>query len=142
MLTMTKREYNFWVYIMASRSRTLYIGMTNGLCHRAETHRGLVPGSFTARYGISRLVYFEHHRYVLNAIAREKQLKKWTRAQKIALIGDVNPTWEDLFLQFGQAIIPTLNGQQIPFGNDNQKSKNNSQQNTIVDRAVVSFEAE
>ena len=120
---MARREYDFWVYILASRSRTLYIGMTNGLMHRTETHRSFVPGSFTARYGIFRLVYFEHHQYVLNAIAREKQLKKWTRAQKIALIEELNPTWQDLFLEFGQKIVPRLSGQQIPFGNDNQRSK-------------------
>ena len=119
---MAKRQYDFWVYIMASRSRTLYTGMTNGLTHRVETHRSLVPGSFTARYGIFRLVYFEQHQYVLNAIAREKQLKKWTRAQKIALIEETNSTWENLFLQFGQTIVPTLNEQQIPFGNDNQRN--------------------
>ena len=91
-----RREYNFWVYILASRSRNLYIGMTNDLTNRTAIHREGRPGTFTARYKIHRLVYAEQFQYVLNAIAREKELKRWTRAQKIALIEASNPTWEDL----------------------------------------------
>ena len=90
------REYHFWVYILASRSRNLYIGMTNSLTPRITKHRTQVEGTHTAHYNIHRLVYFEYFRYVRSAIAREKQLKHWTRAQKIALIEKVNPTWEDL----------------------------------------------
>jgi putative endonuclease len=96
---MPRREYHFWVYILSSRSRTLYIGMTNNLKRRTTTHRKQKPGTFTARYSIHRLVYYEHFQYVNNAIARETQLKHWTRAQKIALIEGTNPTWEDLFPQ-------------------------------------------
>jgi putative endonuclease len=59
-------------------------------------HRQQTPGSFTARYNITRLVYFEQFQYINNAIAREKELKHWTRAQKLALISAANPTWEDL----------------------------------------------
>jgi putative endonuclease len=93
---MPKRDYNFWVYILSNRSHVLYIGMTNGLSFRVMQHRQLTPGSFTARYKITRLVYFERYQYVNNAIAREKELKHWTRAQKIALIESANPTWEEL----------------------------------------------
>jgi putative endonuclease len=91
-----KPEYNFYVYILASRSRTLYIGMTNNLRARILQHRESKPGSFTARYQIDRLVYFERTQYVRNAIEREKELKDWNRARKIALIESTNPTWADL----------------------------------------------
>jgi putative endonuclease len=67
------REYNF--YILANRSRTLYIGVTNNLEARILQHRHALPGSFTSRYNINRLVYFERWQYVNNAIAREKELK-------------------------------------------------------------------
>jgi putative endonuclease len=96
MLTMQPREYHFYVYILSSRSRTLYIGVTNGLRKRVLQHREKTPGSFTARYNIDRLVYVEHFQYTQNAIAREKELKDWNRAKKIALIESTNPTWEDL----------------------------------------------
>ncbi len=97
---MPPREYHFWTYILASRSRNLYIGMTNSLQRRIQTHRQANPGTHTARFNIHRLVYFEHFNYVLNAIAREKELKHWTRAQKIALIESKNPTWQDLAEDF------------------------------------------
>ncbi len=89
-------EYKFYVYILASRSRTLYVGFTTGLRRRVMQHREKVPGSFTARYNIDRLVYFETFQYVNNAIARENELKDWNRAKKIALVESKNPTWEDL----------------------------------------------
>jgi putative endonuclease len=93
---MRQEDYQFWVYILSNRSHILYIGMTNALRKRVMDHRNLIPGTFTARYKITRLVYFEEFQYVNNAIAREKELKKWTRAQKIALIEAANPTWEEL----------------------------------------------
>ena len=93
---MPPREYQFWVYILSNRSHTLYIGMTNNLSRRVQQHRDQKPGTHTAHYQIGRLVYFEYYQYVRNAIAREKELKHWTRAQKIALIERVNPTWEEL----------------------------------------------
>ncbi len=96
MLTMPLREHFYYVYILASRSRTLYIGVTNDLRVRVLQHRQLVPGSFTARYNITRLLYFESFQYINSAIAREKELKDWNRGRKIALIEGMNPTWEDL----------------------------------------------
>ena len=93
---MPPREYHFWVYILSNRSHTLYIGVTNNLRARVKQHRQLTPGSHTARYQIGRLVYYEFYRYIRDAISREKELKHWTRAQKIALIQSVNPTWEEL----------------------------------------------
>ena len=93
---MPKPEYHFWVYILSNRSHILYIGVTNGLRKRILQHRKHTPASFTARYKIDRLVYFEHFQYINNAIAREKELKHWTRSQKIALVESLNPTWEEL----------------------------------------------
>jgi putative endonuclease len=92
----THEDYQFWVYILSNRSHVLYIGVTNGLRKRIAEHRQLTPGTFTARYKITRLVYCEQFQYINNAIAREKELKHWTRAQKIALIEAANPTWEEL----------------------------------------------
>jgi putative endonuclease len=93
---MPQREYHFYVYILASRSRSLYVGFTNDIRLRIRQHRDKRLGSHTAKYNIGRLVYYEHFTYVLNAIAREKELKDWNRAKKIALIEQNNPTWEDL----------------------------------------------
>lgn len=85
-----------FVYIMASKSRRLYVGVTNDLVRRAWEHRtGAVPG-FTSRYGINRLVYFEALIGPLEAIAREKQIKDYARVKKIAMINSVNPEWNDL----------------------------------------------
>src|SRR5574337_844592 len=83
---------------MTNRSRTLYTGVTNDLERRVYEHkRKLVPG-FTARYRITRLVYFEVTQDVQAAIAREKEIKGWLRAKKIALLESVNPEWKDLSL--------------------------------------------
>ena len=93
---MPQREHHYWVYILSNRSHTLYIGITNNLHARVAQHREQKPGTHTAKYKINRLVYFEFYKYVNNAIARETELKHWTRAQKIALIESTNPTWEEL----------------------------------------------
>ena len=86
----------YYVYIMASRSRVLYTGVTNDLARRVNEHkRSLTPG-FTSRYRITRLVYFEEFGDVRDAIAREKQLKGWVRARKVRLIEQKNPTWKDV----------------------------------------------
>ena len=86
----------YCVYILASRSRVLYTGVTSQLLERVKQHReGLVPG-FTSRYRIHRLVYFETYQSPKPAIAREKEIKSWSRAKKVALIEERNPTWEDL----------------------------------------------
>jgi putative endonuclease len=85
-----------FVYIVSSRSRNLYTGVTNNLERRILEHReGLVPG-FAKRYRIHRLVYYESFGHIRAAIAREKQIKAWSRKKKIALIPAKNPTWVDL----------------------------------------------
>ena len=91
-----KGERRYFVYIMASRSLNFYTGITNDVYRRALEHkRGRIEG-FTKKYHINRLVYYETFKYVGNAIAREKQIKAWTRAKRIALIRTMNPTWQDL----------------------------------------------
>ena len=87
---------DYFVYIMNNISGTLYTGVTNDLRRRVHEHKsGLAPG-FTARYKINRLAYFESTPDVKSAIAREKEIKGWTRAKKIALIKSTNPEWKDL----------------------------------------------
>ncbi len=90
----------FFVYLMANVARTLYTGMTNDLIRRVLEHKsGNFPG-FTAKYRLTRLVYFESTPYVLNAIEREKQIKAWTRAKRVELIESMNPEWRDLSVEW------------------------------------------
>ena len=86
------------VYILSNRRNgVLYTGVTNDLRRRLSEHRsGLDPSSFTARYNLDRLVYFETTSDIRAAIEREKQIKGWLRRKKIALIEAVNPEWQDL----------------------------------------------
>jgi putative endonuclease len=84
------------VYIMASASRVLYIGVTSDLLSRVMEHKEMRPPAFTARYRVTELVYFEVFGDIRIAIAWEKQLKGWLRARKIALIESFNPHWRDL----------------------------------------------
>ncbi len=86
----------YYVYIMTNKSRTLYTGVTNNLIRRLSEHRNkLVPG-FTSKYNIRFLVYYESTSSIYSAIEREKQIKGWLRAKKIALIDSMNPEWKDL----------------------------------------------
>jgi putative endonuclease len=108
---------HFWVYIMASKSGTLYTGMTGSLDRCVFEHKHhLIPG-FTTKYHCTRLIYFEEFSDPSNAIAREKQIKGWLRAKKIALIESMNPRWEDLAQHWGAQTCPPgrstkeLNGQ-------------------------------
>jgi putative endonuclease len=93
---MSKRDHHYYVYLMASRTRVLYCGVTNSIARRAEEHRvGRIPG-FSAKYNCHRLVWFEHYQYIHNALEREKQIKGWKREKKIDLIERMNPSWADL----------------------------------------------
>ena len=86
----------YYVYIMTNQSRTLYTGVTSDLMRRVYEHKNkLVPG-FTSKYNITRLVYYESTSSIHSALAREKQIKGWLRAKKIALIESMNPEWKDL----------------------------------------------
>ena len=94
-------DLRFWVYIMASLSGTLYIGMTNDLDVRVRQHKAGEIEGFSKKYRCTRLVYFESFENVLKAISREKQLKGWRRSKKIGLIEKMNPRWEDLAEKWG-----------------------------------------
>jgi putative endonuclease len=89
-------EEFYYTYIVASRSHTLYIGMTGNLSGRVFAHKRKLHEGFSATYNCSRLVWFERFVDVRRAIAREKQLKGWVRAKKIAMIEKSNPAWSDL----------------------------------------------
>lgn len=88
-----------WVYILASLSKVLYVGVTNDLSRRTHEHKIKAAKGFSAKYQVDRLVYYEQFANIEDAIAREKQLKNWTRQWKIELIESVNPYWEDLSYQ-------------------------------------------
>ena len=95
-------DKHYYVYIITNPSRTLYTGITNNLRRRLDGHRRkLVPG-VTARYNISRLVYFEVFEDVRNAIDCEKKIKSWTRAKRVALVESGNPKWDDLSRDWDQ----------------------------------------
>jgi len=90
-------DKQYYVYILASISGVLYIGMTNNRQRRIWEHKqGLVDG-FTRKYHVKKLVYFEVTNEVIVALVREKQLKKWCREMKVALIESMNPAWKDLY---------------------------------------------
>jgi len=87
----------YYVYILTSINRVLYIGITSEFEKRLWEHRTKkYPHSFTAKYNVTRLIYFEEYTRVQDAIAREKQLKAWRRSKKVALIARWNPEWKDL----------------------------------------------
>ncbi|MFD2264057.1 GIY-YIG nuclease family protein [Lacibacterium aquatile] len=89
-----------WVYIVTNkRDGTLYIGVTSDLPRRVWEHREGVVDSFTKRYRLKQLVWFETHDEITQAIRREKTLKEWPRAWKVDLIEKTNPEWADLYEQ-------------------------------------------
>ena len=89
---------NYYVYILASKKEgVLYIGVTSDLIKRIYEHKQSAVDGFSKQYWVKRLVYFEIHSEVEQAITREKQIKKWRRAWKIELIKKQNPYWNDLY---------------------------------------------
>ena len=86
----------FYVYILASLSGTLYVGLTDNLRRRIEEHKLGLVDSFTKTYSVNRLMYFEIFRDAESAARRESQIKKFRREKKIALFAKCNPAWEDL----------------------------------------------
>ena len=93
---------NYYFYIMANRTRMLYAGVTNSLERRVYEHKNRITPGFTSKYNLTRRVYFEVFSDIRDAIAREKQIKGWLRAKKIALIESVNPKWNDLSEEWTQ----------------------------------------
>ncbi|NYF50968.1 GIY-YIG nuclease family protein [Tunturiibacter gelidoferens] len=97
-----------YVYILSSTFQKLYIGVTTKIQLRTSQHQaGRYEGSFTSKYKIEKLVYFERYTEISTAIAREKQLKRWSRIKKIRLIVAQNPTWKDLSEEWGKPIAPS-----------------------------------
>ncbi|HNB41690.1 MAG TPA: GIY-YIG nuclease family protein [Anaerolineales bacterium] len=90
----------YYVYIMASKSRVLYTGVTNNLERRVYEHKNKLIEGFTNKYNVDRLVHYEETNDVNVAITREKQIKGWLRSKKIALIESANPQWKDLSLEW------------------------------------------
>lgn len=90
------QERGGYVYIATNRSGTLYIGVTNNLHRRMWEHKQKTGSKFAAKYNITRLVYYEKAADIRDAIAREKQLKRWRREKKVWLIERENPDWNDL----------------------------------------------
>ena len=98
------REHAYYVYLLASqRNGTLYVGVTNDLMRRVDEHRRHAVPGFTSRYDVVRLVWFEQHGFIHEAIAREKHIKAWKRQWKIDLFRGINPNWDDLYPSLGQA---------------------------------------
>lgn len=87
----------YYVYILASgKNGTLYVGMAEDIAKRAIRHKGRQANEFVAKYDVLKLVYYEKHKSLEEAVKREKQLKKWNRRWKIRVIEQLNPKWEDL----------------------------------------------
>jgi putative endonuclease len=99
------KEHKYFVYIVCSNSGTLNIGMTNSIYRRALQHKNGEIEGFATKYSCNRLVYYESFDDVLRAIDREKQLKRWVRRKKIALIESTNPRWADLAERWGSEMV-------------------------------------
>src|SRR5690242_1135121 len=92
------KNYAFYVYILASQKNgTLYIGVTNSLTRRIFQHKHGLADGFTKKHNVTNLVYHERFENILNAISREKELKRWMRHKKLELIESKNPEWNDLY---------------------------------------------
>ena len=100
----------YYVYIVASKTRVIYVGMTGFLMARVLRHRAGEGGEFTRQYRVHRLVYAESFGNVENAIARETEIKKWRREKKVALIRAKNPTWGDLAEGWGGPAVLCVTG--------------------------------
>ena len=106
------RSDRYYTYILASHTRVLYIGVTGELERRVHQHRAGSASRFTSRYKCNRLVWFETHADTHLALRREKILKGWLRAKKVALIEQINPTWEDLSATWQMPLA--LEGHSLP----------------------------
>ncbi|MBI3675504.1 MAG: GIY-YIG nuclease family protein [Proteobacteria bacterium] len=106
------KDHLYFVYILASRRNgTLYTGVTNDVIGRTWEHKNDLIEGFTKKYGVHILVWYELHGDINIAIVREKRIKKWNRAWKIALIEEVNSGWNDLYDRFfGEIALPDLPG--------------------------------
>jgi len=97
-----KREFSFYIYILTNYERTtFYIGVTNNIIRRIVEHQNGIGSEFTKKYKLKYLIYYENYQYIDEALAREKELKKWSRKKKLDLIKTLNPE----LLDFGKEIL-------------------------------------
>ena len=135
---MPNREYKHFVYVMASLSGTLYTGYTNNVYRRSWEHQLGEGSEFTKKYGCERLLWYEQFRYADVAIAREKEIKKWRRGKKVALIQAMNPSWRDLSRDFYRQFAPDpSNRKQLPGTNRDSSAQTQGPRN---DKAGVAEE--
>ena len=134
-------EKCYYVYIMASRSLNLYTGVTNSIYHRALQHKSGEIDGFTKKYNINRLVYYEVFEHIGNAIAREKQVKAWTRAKRLALIKSINPTWQDLSEGWSNFYEETTADSSAALRNDKQKGNDGAEPTEKADETADSSAA-
>jgi putative endonuclease len=104
------RERRYYVYIMASKSHVIYVGITGFLMARVLRHKAGEGGAFTRKSRVHRLVYYHSFKNVGDNIARETEIKKWRREKKLALIHADNPTWDDLAAGWGEAAVMRVSG--------------------------------
>jgi len=98
------KEHQYYVYLLTNgNNKVMYVGMTNDLARRIYEHKTKAVKGFTEKYNVNRLVYFEETPDVHAAIAREKEIKKWRREKKNALVTQTNPEWHDLSEDLGIA---------------------------------------
>lgn len=95
---------NYWVYILASRNRKLYIGMTNNLKRRVREHKAGIGSQHTTKYKVNQLAHYERFKDPNEAIRREKELKGWTRERKMQFIESTNQGWVDLAAELDKQI--------------------------------------
>jgi putative endonuclease len=100
----------YYVYIMNSPTGTLYTGMTNDLKRRVYEHKQKLTEGFTKKYNVTRLAYYDQTSDVQTALVREKEIKKWRRSKKIALIKTINPKWQDLSAGWYDEVTQDLEG--------------------------------
>jgi len=100
----------YYVYIMNSPTGTLYTGMTSDLKRRVYEHKQKLREGFTKKYNVTRLAYYEETSDVQTALSREKEIKKWRRSKKIALIKTINPKWRDLSAAWYDEVTQDLKG--------------------------------
>src|SRR6476660_3419473 len=104
------KQRRYCVYMLASKSRVLYVGVTGALMLRVLRHKAGRGGDFTRKYRVTRLVWFQTFEHVGNAIARETEIKAWRREKKVALIRENNPTWQDLAAGWGEPVELKVRG--------------------------------
>lgn len=91
------RDHRYYVYLLTNKNdKVMYVGVTNHLERRVHEHKTKMVPSFTEKYNVNKLVYFEETHDILAAITREKEIKKWRREKQNNLVRGMNPEWEDL----------------------------------------------